>query len=76
MELTELVGNSGCGNAVVSSNNYFFSEEYLNKLDSTADFYKELLPVINGTFDDATSSFKNAYSSKSSFSGLSEQVAN
>ncbi|EPE35515.1 Phosphoglycerate mutase-like protein [Glarea lozoyensis ATCC 20868] len=57
-----LQGNSGCGNAVVSSNNYFFSEEYLNKLKSTTDFYQSILPVINNTFTAATNTYKNAYS--------------
>ncbi len=61
-----LQGQSGCYNAIVSSNNYFFSSEYLDKLNSTAKFYQSILPVINGTFTSATDTFKNAYSSKSS----------
>jgi hypothetical protein len=44
----------------------------MNRLSSTADFYHELLPVINGTFNDATSTYKNAYSSKSNSSTLPE----
>lgn len=59
-----LQGQSGCGNAIVSSNNYFSSAEYLQKLNSTMSFYKSILPVINGTFTSATDSFKNAYTSK------------
>jgi hypothetical protein len=59
-----LQGQSGCNNAIVSSNNYFYSPEYLNKLSSTAGFYQSVLPVINGTFTSATDTFKNAYTSK------------
>jgi hypothetical protein len=54
---------SGCANAISSSNEYYNSTEYLDALASTADFYKSLEPVINGTFSDAQASFKNAYGS-------------
>ncbi|KAH8197167.1 hypothetical protein TruAng_008660 [Truncatella angustata] len=56
-----LQGNSGCGNAVVSSNNYFSSSEYLDTLASSQDFYTGLLPVINSTFSESQTSFKNGY---------------
>ncbi|KAF4821706.1 hypothetical protein CGCTS75_v010889 [Colletotrichum tropicale] len=56
-----LQGGSGCGNAVVSSNNYFSSPEYKNYSDASADFYQGLLPVINGTFSSKTATFENAY---------------
>ncbi|TVY92256.1 Lysosomal acid phosphatase [Lachnellula willkommii] len=56
-----LQGSSGCEAAILSSNNYFYSPEYMQKLNSTADFYKSVLPVINGTFTTATDTFKNAY---------------
>ncbi|EKD15498.1 uncharacterized protein L3040_009174 [Drepanopeziza brunnea f. sp. 'multigermtubi'] len=56
-----LQGQSGCHNAIVSSNNYFFSDEYEDKLKSTEGFYSNLLPVINRTFTAATNTFKNAY---------------
>jgi len=59
-----LQGSSGCENAIISSNNYFYSPEYMQKLNSTADFYKNILPVINGTFTAANDNFKNAYTSK------------
>lgn len=59
-----LQGSSGCENAIVSSNNYFISAEYMEKLNSTAAFYQSLLPVINGTFTSATDTFKNAYTSE------------
>lgn len=59
-----LQGQSGCNNAIVSSNNYFFSESYNATLASTKSFYQSILPVINGTFTSATDTFKNAYSSK------------
>lgn len=58
-----LQGQSGCNNAIVSSNNYFFSEPYNATLASTKGFYQSILPVINGTFTSATDTFKNAYSS-------------
>ncbi|KAI1845320.1 hypothetical protein JX265_005477 [Neoarthrinium moseri] len=56
-----LQGGSGCGNAVVSSNNYFSSSEYLSTLKGTQDFYQGLLPVINSTFTSSQASFKNGY---------------
>jgi hypothetical protein len=59
-----LQGISGCNNAIISSNNYFYSDDYKTTSAKTADFYQSLLPVINGTFTAATDNFKNAYSSK------------
>ncbi|CAK7205187.1 hypothetical protein SEUCBS139899_007952 [Sporothrix eucalyptigena] len=56
-----LQGGSGCNNAIISSNNYFLSSEYLTTLNSTSAFYTSLLPVINTTFTSAQDSFKNAY---------------
>lgn len=60
-----LQGQSGCNNAIVSSNNYFFSQEYLTELNSTMGFYHSVLPVVNGTFSLAQDNFKNAYLSES-----------
>ncbi|KAH8765569.1 histidine acid phosphatase-like protein [Diaporthe sp. PMI_573] len=56
-----LQGNSGCAKAVVSSNEYFSSSEYLDLLGQTRDFYQGLLPVYNTTFDSSEATFKNAY---------------
>ncbi|KAF9870042.1 histidine acid phosphatase [Colletotrichum karsti] len=56
-----LQGGSGCGNAVVSSNNYFSSPEYRSVSDDSAAFYQDLLPVINGTFAAKQATFENAY---------------
>ncbi|KAI4869351.1 histidine acid phosphatase-like protein [Hypoxylon rubiginosum] len=56
-----LQGGSGCGNAVVSSNNYFQSAEYVSTLDSTKSFYSNLSPVIGGVFGSSQATFKNAY---------------
>ncbi|KAI0379756.1 phosphoglycerate mutase-like protein [Hypomontagnella monticulosa] len=56
-----LQGGSGCGNAMVSSNNYFQSADYLSTYDQTQSFYSGLLPVINGTFSAKQANFKNAY---------------
>ncbi|KAL4864529.1 hypothetical protein BDV12DRAFT_176094 [Aspergillus spectabilis] len=50
-----------CENAIVSSNNYYSSELYNNLLDSTADFYQSLSPLINTSFSTSDTSFKNAY---------------
>jgi hypothetical protein len=60
-----LQAGSGCGKAVVSSNNYFTSADYLATLDSTKAFYQSLLPVYNATFPSANANFKNAYTSQS-----------
>lgn len=57
-----LQGLSGCNNAVLSSNAYFNSLEYSTTLKSTADFYKNIAPVVNNTFTSAYTTFKNAYS--------------
>jgi len=59
-----LQGQSGCAKAITSSNNYFYSAEYMEKLKSTADLYLSILPVINATYNAAYDTFKNAYSSK------------
>ncbi|KAI1400360.1 phosphoglycerate mutase-like protein [Hypoxylon fuscum] len=56
-----LQGGSGCGNAVVSSNNYFQSPEYISTLNETKSFYSNLLPVISGVFSASQATFKNAY---------------
>ncbi|KAK7711019.1 hypothetical protein SLS64_001398 [Diaporthe eres] len=56
-----LQGSSGCAKAVVSSNEYFSSSEYLDLLNQTRDFYQGLLPVYNTTFESSEATFKNAY---------------
>jgi hypothetical protein len=61
---TWLEGNSGCENAIVSSNDYFTSADYLSLLSSTGPFYQTILPVINNTFTTSTDTYKNAYASK------------
>jgi hypothetical protein len=58
-----LQGSSGCSNAVVSSNSYFLTPEYLSTFNATKDFYQNLLPVINTTFNSSTATFKNGYTS-------------
>ncbi|KAL6824069.1 histidine phosphatase superfamily [Trichoderma camerunense] len=57
-----LQGSSGCSDAVVSSNSYFLTPEYLSTFNDTKDFYQNLLPVINTTFNSTTATFKNGYS--------------
>jgi hypothetical protein len=71
-----LQGQSGCNSAIVSSNNYFFSQEYMTELNSTMDFYHSVLPVINGTFSLAQDNFKNAYLSELALLVLKNHVAN
>jgi hypothetical protein len=59
-----LQDTSGCAKAEISSNEYFTSEEYNNMLDSTKNFYQNLLPVIDGMFNSTEADFFNAYLSK------------
>jgi hypothetical protein len=59
-----LQGSSGCNNAIISSNNYFYSQEYMDVLNSTAAFYQNILPAIKTTFTSAQDNFKNAYASE------------
>jgi hypothetical protein len=59
-----LQGSSGCANAIISSNNYFISQEYMTTLASTESFYQSLYPVVNGTFASDYLSYKNAYASE------------
>jgi hypothetical protein len=56
-----LQGSTNCANAQISSNNYFTSSEYLSLLSSTQDFYTSMSPMINATFSESQTSFKNAY---------------
>ena len=67
-----LQGSSNCAKALVSSNNYYTSSSYMTLLNNTADFYKSLAPMVNNTFGPNEISFKNAYTSKSSVSILSD----
>ncbi|KAH8602717.1 histidine acid phosphatase-like protein [Bisporella sp. PMI_857] len=57
-----LQGQSGCNNAIISSNNYFSSAEYTQTLESTKEFFQSLVPVVNRTFTSSYTTFKNAYS--------------
>jgi hypothetical protein len=59
-----LEGTTGCENAVISSNNYFLSQDFQNMTSKTAAFYQSILPVINTTFTATTDVYKNAYASK------------
>ena len=60
-----LQGSSGCAAATTSSNEYFYTPDYMDLLNSTMDFYQGLLPMINGTFNTTTATYKNAYTSSS-----------
>lgn len=52
---------SSCQNAKASSNSYFESKEYQDLAASTAEFYKSLVPSMNGVISDDQVNFKNAY---------------
>jgi hypothetical protein len=54
---------TGCGQATVSSNQYFSSKEYNDLLESTRNFYDGLTPALNRSFNESEISFKNAYTS-------------
>jgi len=58
-----LQSTTGCGAATVSSNEYFSSPQYNSLLSSTQDFYNNLSPTFNGTFNQSQTSYKNAYTS-------------
>jgi len=60
-----LQSSTGCSKATISSNNYFYSEEYMDLLAKTQDFYNGFTPVINNTFNSSQISFKNAFTSES-----------
>ena len=60
-----LQGSSNCAKALASSNEYFSTSEYMSLLNSTAEFYKSLSPVVNATFSPSYMSYKNAYTSRS-----------
>ena len=59
-----LQGSGNCAKALVSSNNYFDSSEYMALENSTMGFYTSLEPVINSTFAAKQASYQNAYTSK------------
>jgi hypothetical protein len=50
-----------CYNAKISSNSYFGSAEYTSLLNKTEGFYSNLVPVVNGTFNEKDVNYKNAY---------------
>jgi len=56
-----LQDTSGCGNAVISSNNYFSSPEYMQLFNSSTAFFSKLVPVVNATFAPSFVTYKNAY---------------
>ena len=57
-----LQGSSNCANALVSSNSYYISSDYMTMSNSTKDFYARLQPVVNVTFNSTQNTFRNAYS--------------
>ena len=60
-----LQGSSNCAKALISSNNFYTSSDYMTLLHNTTDFYNSLSPMVNNTFGPNDISFKNAYVSKS-----------
>ena len=53
-----------CYRAELSSNAYFESNQYNQLLESTQDFYQNLVPVLEPVFNESTATFKDAYLSK------------
>ena len=62
-----LQDSTNCANAKTSSNEYFYSPEYQQLLNTTQDFYNGIYPVINRTFNSTMTSYKNAYTSQYQF---------
>ena len=58
-----LQGSDNCAKAIVSSNNYFDSPQYMALENSTMGFYNSLEPVINSTIAAKQTSYQNAYTS-------------
>lgn len=56
---------SGCSQATTSSNLFFSSAEYNDLSQNTQDFYKDIYPSVNNTFNQSQVNFKNAYTGKS-----------
>ena len=71
-----LQGSGNCAKAIVSSNTYYTSSEYISLSNSTMDFYKSIAPTVNATFGLSDINFKNAYASKFHFFNLpSDSIA-
>ncbi|KAK5101102.1 hypothetical protein LTS08_004708 [Lithohypha guttulata] len=56
-----LQGSTNCANAQLSSNAYYTSAQYLETLSRTQDLYNSIYPMINKTFSQSQSSFRNGY---------------
>ncbi|KAI9699476.1 MAG: hypothetical protein M1836_003087 [Candelina mexicana] len=57
-----LQGASNCAKAQTSSNQYFSTQEYKDRISSTNEFYKTLSPLVSGTFNQKDINYANAYS--------------
>lgn len=67
---------SGCGAAITSSNEYFYSDEYNSLFSSTQDFYSTIAPIVNGTYSASQVNYKNAYTSMFCIPSLSKTLLN
>ena len=56
-----LQSSTGCANSIISSNDYYTSADYNDLEKSTAGFYANITPVVNGTFSSSQINYKNAY---------------
>ncbi|KIW09947.1 hypothetical protein PV08_11723 [Exophiala spinifera] len=56
-----LQGSTNCANAMISSNNYFTSAEFLETFNRTQSLYQKIYPDVARTFTEEQTSFKNAY---------------
>ncbi|KAI9749346.1 MAG: hypothetical protein M1835_001562, partial [Candelina submexicana] len=57
-----LQGASNCAKAQTSSNQYFSTQEYKDRVSSTDEFYKTLSLLVSGTFSQKNTNYANAYS--------------
>ncbi|KAK5400010.1 hypothetical protein LTR06_011337 [Exophiala xenobiotica] len=56
-----LQGSTNCANAMISSNNYFVSAQFLEALNHTESLYERIYPDVAKTFTEDQTNFQNAY---------------
>ncbi|KAJ9494335.1 hypothetical protein H2202_010118 [Exophiala xenobiotica] len=56
-----LQGSTNCANAMISSNNYFVSAQFLETLNYTQSLYERIYPDVAKTFTEDQTNFQNAY---------------
>lgn len=58
---TWLQSTSSCANALVSSNDYYYSTSYQQLLSNTSELYRSLASDLNNTISPSGLNFKNAF---------------